>query len=126
MSSKKGFTLFEVLLTLMLIGILASFALPKVQNYQRSACVKKLQSEILAFKLAFNHQKNNEIPINLESLYKVLDFVPSQCYFQKQKNGFIAINKDKKVYFVIKDNLLQCQANKSTRLANGESFCDSF
>lgn len=110
----------------MLIGILASFALPKVQNYQRSACVKKLQSEILAFKLAFNHQKNSEIPINLESLYKVLDFVPSQCYFQKQKNGFIAINKDKKVYFVIKDDLLQCQANKSARLTNGESFCDSF
>ena len=110
----------------MLLGILATFALPKIKDYRTSACNKKLQAEVLGFKLALNHQLTKELPIDFESLYKTLDLTPSQCYFAKQKNGFIGINGDKKVYFSIKKDLLQCDYTKSTRLGNNESYCDIF
>ena len=43
-----------------------------------------------------------------------------------KKNGFIGINQDKKVYFIIKNGILECEHTKSATLHNGESYCDIF
>ena len=81
------------------MGVLFSFALPKFTNYQQSSCMTKLQMQIFNFKIALKKQINqtNNPNIDLMGLYTHLDLKPSNCSFQTQKNGFIAINGDKKI-----------------------------
>ena len=38
----------------------------------------------------------------------------------------IGINQDKKVYFIIKNGILECEHTKSATLHNGESYCNIF
>ncbi|WP_134044296.1 prepilin-type N-terminal cleavage/methylation domain-containing protein [Helicobacter pullorum] len=127
---RNAFSLLEIILALILLGILLSFALPKVFNYQQSACDKKLQLQVFNFKTALRTQiktQNTQNPsIDLQKLYDTLDMHPSTCYFETQKNGFIGINQDKKVYFIIKNGILECEHTKSATLHNGESYCDIF
>ncbi|EES88837.1 prepilin-type N-terminal cleavage/methylation domain-containing protein [Helicobacter canadensis] len=129
-SNHKAFTLLEVLLVLLLLGILLSFGIPKFFNYQQSACDKKLQIQVLNFKIALrNHikaQNNSAQNLDLSKLYKNLDMQPSRCYFKIQNNGFIGINSDKSVSFVLKNGILECENTKSSTLHNGESYCDIF
>ena len=110
------------------MGVLFSFALPKFTNYQQSSCMTKLQMQIFNFKIALKKQINqtNNPNIDLMGLYTHLDLKPSNCSFQTQKNGFIAINGHKKISFILKNGILECQPTKRDKLHNNESLCDIF
>ncbi|MDA3968008.1 prepilin-type N-terminal cleavage/methylation domain-containing protein [Helicobacter sp. WB40] len=126
LSFKSAFSLLELVLTLLLLGILLSFGIPNIFNYNKSVCNKALQLQILNLKIALKNELKTNQTINIESLYKHLDMSKSSCYFEKQKGGFIGINEDKKVFFKLKNNILECEHTKSSKLHNGESFCDIF
>lgn len=84
--------------------------------------------QVFNFKIALKRQinKQNNPNIDLMALYTNLDLKPSNCSFQAQKNGFIAINGDKKISFILKNGILECQSTKSDKLHNNESLCDVF
>ncbi|CAM2978060.1 prepilin-type N-terminal cleavage/methylation domain-containing protein [Helicobacter burdigaliensis] len=127
---KRAFSLFEVLITLILLGILSTLALPKFYAFREGACTKKLQLQIFEVKLKIagkREQNNGEIEkVDFSDVFENLDFKQSSCYFKKQKNAILGVNGDKKVSFVIKNGILECQNTKSSRLHNGESYCDIF
>lgn len=110
------------------MGVLFTLALPQFANYRQSSCMTKLQLQVFNFKLALKKQINQQgIPnIDLMALYTNLDLKPSNCSFQTQKNGFVAINGDKQISFIVKNGILECQPTKSARLHNNESLCDVF
>ena len=105
------------------MGILLSLAIPKFGDYQESSCITKLQLQVFNFKLALKNQHNK---IDLPVLYETLDLKPSHCYFEIQNDGFIGINGNRKIYFVINEGILECDFTKSANLHNGESLCDVF
>ena len=84
--------------------------------------------QIFNFKIALKKQidQTNNPNIDLMVLYTHLDLKPSNCSFQTQKNGFIAINGNKKISFILKNGILECQSTKSDKLHNDESLCDVF
>lgn len=123
---KQAFTLLELVLVLSLLGVLLSIGIPQLSRYTQNACIKKLQLQVLNFKLTLKSQKQQKLAINWDTLYQNLDLNPSQCYFEKQKNGFIANDHGRKTYFVLKNLILECQYAKSAHLHNGESLCDVF
>lgn len=123
---RKAFTLLEVILTLLLIGILLSIGIPQFSDYTRSACTKKLQLQTLNLRLDLKAQLQARQSINWDSLYSHLDFTSKDCHFSKQKDGFIINHHGNKAYFKLKDSLLECQYSKTSRLHNGESMCDIF
>ncbi|MBX7490635.1 prepilin-type N-terminal cleavage/methylation domain-containing protein [Helicobacter turcicus] len=122
----QAFTLLEVILTLLLIGILLSFGIPQFSNYTKSACVKKLQLQTLNLRLDLKAQLNAKQKINWDSLYDHLDFTSKDCHFSKQKDGFMINYYGAKAYFKLKNSTLECQYSKTARLHNGESMCDIF
>lgn len=123
---KNAFSLLELVLILLLLGIILSFGIPNIINYNSSACNRALQLQVLNLKIALNNKIKNNQTISMESLFEHLDMSKSYCYFEKQKNGFVGINGDKKVFFILKNNVLECEHIKSSKLHNGESFCDIF
>ncbi|TLD86776.1 type II secretion system protein [Helicobacter sp. MIT 05-5294] len=123
---KPAFTILELVLVLSLFGILLSFGIPHLSHYTQNACIKKLQLQVLNLKLTLKSQKQQKLATDWNALYQNLDLNPSKCYFQKQKNGFIANDNGRQAYFVLKDTILECQHTKSARLHNGESLCDIF
>lgn len=125
-NNKKAFTLLELVLVLSLLGILLTFGIPQLSHYTQDACIKKLQLQVLNLKLTLKAQKQQQLATDWNALYQNLDLKPSACYFEKQKNGFIANDNGRKAYFVLKNLILECQHTKSTRLHNGESLCDVF
>lgn len=124
MQKHTGFTLLEFVLTLLLLGILLSIAIPQFRDFSKHTCVRKLQLQMLELKLTLKAQKHTNI--NWDMLYEPLDFTTKNCNFSKQKNGVIANIEGQKVYFVLKDLILECQYSKSAKLHNGESLCDIF
>ncbi|WP_297812545.1 prepilin-type N-terminal cleavage/methylation domain-containing protein [uncultured Helicobacter sp.] len=123
---QPAFTLLELVLVLSLLGILLTFGIPQFSHYTQSACIKKLQLQVLNLKLTLKAQKQQKLPTDWNVLYQNLDLKPSSCSFEKQKNGFIANDNGRKAYFVLKNLILECQHTKSARLHNGESLCDIF
>ena len=123
---KSAFTLLELVLVLSLLGILLSFGIPHFSHYTQNACIKKLQLQVLNLKLTLKAQKQQRIATDWNALYQNLDLKPSACYFEKQKNGFIANDNGRKAYFVLKPLVFECQPTKSARLNNGESLSDVF
>ncbi len=121
---KSAFTLLEMVLVLSLLGILLSIGIPQLNHYTQNACIKKLQLQVLNLKLTLKSQKQQNLTIDWGALYQNLDLKPSTCYFEKQKNGFIANDNGRQAYFVLKNLILECQHTKSARLHNGESMCD--
>lgn len=115
---------------LILLGILSSLALPKFYAFKEGACTKKLQLQIFDAKLKIaSKREQNAIGIeniDFSDVFNGLDFVQGSCYFKKQKNGVIGVNGDKKVSFILKNGILECQNTKSSKLHNKESYCDIF
>lgn len=122
----QAFTLLEVILTLLLVGILLSIGIPQFSNYTKSACVKKLQLQALNLRLDLKAQLNAKQKINWDALYEHLDFTSKDCHFSKQKDGFIINYHNSKAYFKLKNSTLECQYSKTAHLHNGESMCDIF
>ncbi|WP_299549866.1 type II secretion system protein [uncultured Helicobacter sp.] len=123
---RKAFTLLEVIFTLLLVGILLSFAIPQFSDYTKNACVKKLQVQVLNLRLDLKAQLQARQQINWDSLYSHLDFTSKDCHFSKQKDGFVINHYGKKAYFRLKDSILECQYSKTSHLHNDESMCDIF
>lgn len=127
---RKAFTLLEILLVLFCLAILSTLAIPKITAYHQSACTKKLQIALMNFKITLQHQNQAlelyQTPLDWDKLYANLDFNTKDCHFQKQKEGFIAINGEYQAYFVLKNGVMECQYQKSSRLHKGESYCDIF
>ncbi len=121
---QKAFTLLEIVLVLLLLGILLSIGIPNFLNLTQNTCIKKLQLQVLQLKFALKTQHKQAI--NWDALYEHLDFKAGNCNFAKQKNGFIANDNGRKAYFVLKNSVLECQHTKSAKLHNGESLCDVF
>lgn len=123
---QKAFTLLEVILTLLLVGVLLSIGIPRFSHYTKSACMKKLQLQTLNLRLDLKHQLQTRQEINWDSLYSHLDFTTKDCNFSKQKNGFVINHYGEAAFFRLKDSILECQYSKTSRLHNGESLCDIF
>jgi general secretion pathway protein G len=84
---QKGFTLIEILIVVMIIGLLASFVAPNlIGRYERSkeeiakAQVEMLSSGVLSFKLDLNRY-----PTSLEELNKSTDPKWRGPYLSKQE-----------------------------------------
>jgi general secretion pathway protein G len=84
---EKGFTLIEILIVVMIIGLLASFVAPNlIGRYERSkeeitkAQVEMLSSGVLSFKLDLNRY-----PTSLEELTKSTDPKWRGPYLSKQE-----------------------------------------
>ena len=84
---EKGFTLIEILIVVMIIGLLASFVAPNlIGRYERSkeeiakAQVEMLSSGVLSFKLDLNRY-----PTSLEELNKSTDPKWRGPYLSKQE-----------------------------------------
>lgn len=123
---RNAFTLLEIILTLLLVGILLSVGIPHFANYTKNACVKKLQLQMLNLRLELKAQLQTGQTINWDSLYSHLDFTSKDCHFSKQKDGFVIHHYGANAFFRLKDSMLECQYSKSSRLHNGESMCDIF
>lgn len=52
MQNKNGFTLIEMIFTIMIVAVLASIALPIYQNHTLRAKVKEAQSNLIALSLS--------------------------------------------------------------------------
>jgi len=86
-SKQAGFTLVEILIVVMIIGLLASFVAPNlIGRYERSkeeiakAQVEMLSSGVLSFKLDMNRY-----PTSLEELLKSSDKSWRGPYLSKQE-----------------------------------------
>lgn len=60
----SGFTLIELMITVVIIAILAAIALPSYQNYIKSTNVKAAQTDLISLSLVFEnyYQRNLSYP----------------------------------------------------------------
>ena len=59
-----GFTLIELMITVVIVAILAAIALPSYQNYIKRANIKAAQTDLVALSLVFEnyYQRNLSYP----------------------------------------------------------------
>lgn len=61
MKRKKGFTLIELIFVIVILGILASIAIPKFSQTQESAVIAKGKSDISAIRCAIINERQSRI-----------------------------------------------------------------
>ena len=110
MQNKKGFTLLELLVVVLIIGILASIALPQYQMAVAKSKYTALKVNARALKTAIDvyHLKRNEFPTDLDELDIELsgeidgdeiDFADgSYCYLYDNESGTRAIRCVKELF----------------------------
>lgn len=135
LAKKYGaFSLFELILVLGILGIIAAIALPKFANYPQAVCMKKLQAQMLGFKLALKSETRAAqigAIADFNKAFLQLDLAPSSCYFSRtnSKNTItiIAHNADKIATFSLDSNgILKCDEAKSSQTKDKISYCKEF
>lgn len=99
MLSKKGFTFIEVMVVVMIIGILATFIVPKIIGKPDEARVAKAKSEIKAIEsgLKMYRMENSSYPTTeqgLDALFIKPDIEPIPRNWKK--GGYIEANETPK------------------------------
>jgi len=72
-SQYKGFSLIEIIFSIMIISILASIAIPKLMNISSKSTLLKAKNDMLIIQNALNNYKNNNILKNIDIPLESLD-----------------------------------------------------
>lgn len=105
LSLTEGFTLFEFLLCITIIGILASIALPKIVSFSQKECLYTLRSKLLKAQNEFFALYSKAIFTHdfVDSPYKILETLAEkknpECYFEVKKSHLIAHVHKKELLF---------------------------
>ena len=72
LKKKQGFSLLEIMVVLVIIGILAAVVAPRISTYIRDAKITGTKTEVSSIANALNsyYSVNNEYPINLSIIAK--------------------------------------------------------
>lgn len=103
----RGFSLFEALLCIAILGILLYLALPKMSSFAQKECLYALRAKLLKaqdeFFALYSHALLTQEP--LQSPYKILasleEKISPQCYFQVKNAQIIAFVYGKKLLFTL-------------------------
>ena len=70
----KGFSLLEIIIAIVLIAIITSFAIPKLTNLNYNANISTLKSQLSLIQNALNEEKNKKILLsNTQKITKLDD-----------------------------------------------------
>lgn len=108
-SQTKGFSLFELLICIGILGILLAIALPRLTSFAHQRCIfelrERLQKAHHLFLELYSKQALREGGISSEEIERIFELLVqkegSNCYFQRSKNGLIANIEGRKLSFVI-------------------------
>lgn len=107
-SQTKGFSLFELLICIGILGILLTIALPKVSTFAHQRCLFELRENLQSTHHSLLELYSKEAlggEIKSEEIEKILTLLTQRknpnCYFQRSKNGITANILGKKLNFVI-------------------------
>lgn len=112
-----GFTLIELMITVVIVAILAAIALPSYQNYIKRANIKAAQTDLVALSLVFEnyYQRNLSYPNQDYTNTSALSVFPQWSASKTDIFEFSSKKVDGG-----KGYELYATANKSSNLANCE------
>lgn len=112
-----GFTLIELMITVVIVAILAAIALPSYQNYIKRANIKAAQTDLVALSLVFEnyYQRNLSYPNQDYANTSALSAFPQWSASKTDIFEFSSKKVDGG-----KGYELYATANKSSNLANCE------
>jgi len=116
MNSQRGFTLIELMVVVVIISILAAFAIPSYQRYVRRTVCQDAQATLLAAASAlerYRAQHNHYDPANANKLAEL-------GYSQSPKNGRAEFTLTRSGERIVGSG---ATAGACTGSATGTSFC---
>ena len=104
--NEKGFTLVEIMIVVLIIGVIAALAIPNLMSAQKTAWAKTCEanrSTILAAAELYRIQNSGEIPADMDDLAEDRGYGPAlpnapDCpangemkYYINEENGILSV-----------------------------------
>ncbi len=116
---QRGFTLLEMMIVIVILGILATVAIPKYNNSITSANTAKVQSDLQVLNTAINMHiiQYGKDPAALDELAEYVDNLANlkpplgKCFIHTGKESTITLTAEDKYSLATSKETAQCQGH---------------